>query len=260
MRRFKVILEYDGTAFHGFQKQKNSVAVQNVLEEKLAILLRKPTMVEGSSRTDTGVHARGQVVVFNVDDDKKTPDAILRGMNGLLPQSVRAREIAEVPRVFDPRRDAIEKSYRYTWYNHPVASPFWRRYSWHSHEALNVGSMNHAAGLLVGEHDFTSFRAAGCSAKTPIRRILACKVVEDKERVQLRITGQAFLHQMVRIIAGTLFDTGTGKLKALDMGPILAGKSRKLAGKTAPAEGLVLWEVKYGEIPRPGRKVLTPRA
>jgi tRNA pseudouridine38-40 synthase len=259
MRRLKVILEYDGTAFHGWQKQKNSVGLQNVLEEKLKILLKQPTLVEGASRTDTGVHALGQVIAFNVEGDKAA-ESILRGMNGLLPQTIRAREISEVPLVFDPRRDTQHKSYRYTWFNHPVASPFWRRYSWHSHEPLDIAAMNQAAGMLVGEHDFSSFRAAGCTAKTPIRTILECKVVKDKERVQLRITGQAFLHQMVRIIAGTLFDIGTGKRNPGEMKAILAGKSRKLTGKTAPAEGLILWEIKYAEIPRAGRKVLTPRA
>src|SRR5581483_4396139 len=129
---------------------------------------------------------------------------------------------------------------------------------WHAHETLNLEAMQKAAEVLVGEHDFSSFRAAGCTAKTPVRRILACEIVKDAERVQLRIRGQAFLHQMVRIIAGTLFDIGTAKQDAGQMKAILAGKRRKLAGKTAPAEGLVLWEVAYGEIPRPGRKVKDP--
>lgn len=254
-RRIKLTLEYDGTAFHGWQKQSNSVALQNIIEEKLAVLLRTPTKVEGASRTDTGVHARGQVVAFNMEGDKPL-ERIRSGMNGLLPQAVRVREIEEMPAVFDPRRDTQSKTYRYTWYNHPAFSPFWRRYSWHAPEPLDLKAMNEAAGYLVGEHDFSAFRASGCSAKTPVRRILACSVIKQKERVQLRITGQAFLHQMVRIIAGTLFDIGQGKLKALEIKDILASKNRKKAGKTAPAEGLILWEVAYGEIPRPGRKVL----
>jgi tRNA pseudouridine38-40 synthase len=259
MRRVKVTLEYDGMAFHGWQKQTNSVALQNILEEKLAILFRGPVKVEGSSRTDAGVHARGQVIAFNVDSDKPL-DKIRAGMNGLLPQAVRAREIEEMPLVFDPRRDTLHKSYRYTWYNHPVSSPFWRRYSWHVQDPMDVQAMNQAASCLVGEHDFSSFRAAACSAKSPVRRVLECQVVRDKERVQLRIQGQAFLHQMVRIIAGTLHDVGTGAIKPGQVQAILDGKNRKLAGKTAPAEGLILWEVAYGQIPRPGRKVLTARA
>jgi tRNA pseudouridine38-40 synthase len=125
---------------------------------------------------------------------------------------------------------------------------------------MDLGAMREACKALVGEHDFSSFRAAGCSAKTPIRRILGAEMLEEGERKQLRITGQAFLHQMVRIIAGTLHDIGIGRIPASQMAAILAGKSRKLAGKTAPAEGLVLWEVAYGAIPRPGRKILTPRA
>lgn len=257
MRRIKITLEYDGTAFHGWQRQANAVALQNVLEEKLEVLMRGPVKVEGASRTDTGVHARGQVVAFNTEDPKPV-ERIRHGLNGLLPQSVRAREVEEVPLVFDPRRDTLSKSYRYTWYNHPVSSPFWRRYSWHVQEPLDLKAMNQAASYLVGEHDFSSFRAANCSAKTPIRRILECSVIRDKERVQLRITGQAFLHQMVRIIAGTLYDIGAGKQKPEEIKAILAGKSRKLAGKTAPADGLILWEIAYGEIPRPGRKVKNP--
>ncbi len=179
-----------------------------------------------------------------------------RGMNGLLPQSIRVRDCAQVEPIFDPRRDAQRKTYRYTWYNHPVASPFWRRYSWHAHAPLDLEAMKKAAAVLAGEHDFSSFRAAGCSAKTPVRRILDIQVLRQKERIQLRITGHAFLHQMVRIIAGTLYDVGTAKIPWTRMREILEGKNRKLAGKTAPAEGLVLWDVEYAEIPRASRKSL----
>ncbi len=234
------------------------MAVQNLLEEKLAVLLRQPTQVSAAGRTDTGVHARGQVISFATEAPKEGAE-ILKGLNGLLPQTIRVRDIAEAPLVFDPRRDAEWKEYRYTWYNHPVNSPFWRRYSWHAPFPLDAASMQKAASLLVGEHDFSSFRAAGCTAKTPVRRVLAADLVQKGPRLQLRLRGQAFLHQMVRIIAGTLYDIGSGKRPWEDMKAILAGKSRKLAGKTAPAEGLVLWEVSYGQIPRPGRKVLTPR-
>ncbi|MES2202549.1 MAG: tRNA pseudouridine(38-40) synthase TruA [candidate division FCPU426 bacterium] len=251
----KAVLEYDGTAFHGFQSQKNAVAVQNVLEEKLAVLLRHPVRVAGAGRTDAGVHARGQVISFDTETGKSAEE-IQRGLNGLLPQTVRVRECVEAESIFDPRRDAQQKTYRYTWYNHPVASPFWRRYSWHAGSSLNSGDMQKAAQVLLGEHDFSSFRASGCSAKTPVRRILEIQVLRQKERVQLRITGHAFLHQMVRIIAGTLYDIGTGKRNWAEMQGILDGKSRKLAGKTAPAEGLILWEVRYAEIPRASRKKL----
>jgi tRNA pseudouridine38-40 synthase len=219
------------------------------------VLLRKPVSVSGAGRTDTGVHARGQVIAFDADTDK-TPQALLKGFNGLMPQSIRGKSAEEVPEVFDPRRDAQHKTYRYTWYNHPYTSPFWRHHTWHAHEPLDIEAMQKAAHVLVGEHDFSSFRAAGCTAKTPVRRILACEIVKDAERVQMRIRGEAFLHQMVRIIAGTLFDIGTGKRPWTDMKAVLAGKNRKLAGKTAPPEGLTLWEVSYGAIPRPGRKVL----
>ena len=136
MPRYKVILEYDGTAFHGWQKQKNAVGIQNLLEEKVAVLFREALRVEGASRTDAGVHARGQVIAFSAAQPKE-PSLILRGLNGLLPQAIRAREVEEVPGIFDPRRDAMSKEYRYTWWAHPAHSPFWRRYSWHAREGLD---------------------------------------------------------------------------------------------------------------------------
>lgn len=250
--RYKAVLEYDGTAFHGWQKQKNAVGIQNLLEEKLAVLFREKLRVEGASRTDAGVHARGQVIAFSPAADKD-PSLILRGLNGLLPQSIRAREVSEVPEIFDPRRDAASKEYRYTWWAHPAHSPFWRRFSWHAREGLDDKAMAEAAQAILGEHDFSAFRAAGCTAKSPVRRILESGIRRKGERVQFVVKGHAFLYQMVRILAGTLYDIGQGRRPPSEMARVLAGKDRKIAGKTAPAEGLCLWEIAYGEIPRPGR-------
>ena len=255
MRRIKLILEYDGTAFHGWQSQKNALAVQDVVAEKLTVLLRHPVKVEGAGRTDAGVHARGQVAAFDTESAKEC-FAVLKGLNGLLPQTIRCRECEEAPEIFDPRRDALSKIYRYTYWDHPAASTFWRRWSWHAHQPLNEAAMNKVAATLVGEHDFSAFRASGCTAKTPVRTILEAGVRRKGARVTFEIKGHALLHQMVRILAGTLHDLGTGKLDAKGFARILAAKDRKQAGKTAPAEGLVLWQVEYGAIPRPGRKII----
>ncbi len=254
MPTFKLVLEYDGTAYHGWQSQRNAESVQATLEAKLAIVLRHAVRVVAAGRTDSGVHAHGQVVSFATPIEVNL-GKLLRGLNGLLPQTVRVRSIEEAPSVFDARRDAMSKTYRYTYWDHPVASVFWRRWSWHAKAPLDELAMDKAAKALVGEHDFSAFRAAGCSARHPVRRMLDAGVIRKGNRVEFRITGQAFLHQMVRIISGTLFDIGVGKHPAGHLSQVLASKDRKKAGKTAPSDGLVLWEVAYGAIPRPGRMV-----
>ena len=253
-RRIKLVLEYDGTAYHGWQSQKNASAVQDLLRDRLKVLLKEDVSVAGAGRTDAGVHARGQVAAFSTASARPC-DRMLAGLNGLLPRDVRVRSCEEAPEAFDPRRDPLSKTYRYTWLDGAAHPPFWRRYSWHARQRLDDAAMAEAAAHLVGEHDFTSFRAAGCSAKTPVRRILKAAVARKGERVTLEIQGTAFLHQMVRIIAGTLHDVGCGRRAAASVALLLQARDRKLAGKTAPAEGLVLWNVEYGAIPRPGRRV-----
>jgi tRNA pseudouridine38-40 synthase len=251
-RRIKLVLEYDGTAFHGWQSQKNASALQDLVAAKLKVLLREDVGLAGAGRTDAGVHARGQVAAFNTASDK-TCEKILAGLNGLLPRDVRVRSCEEAPPAFDPRRDPLSKTYRYVWWDAPVHSPFWRRYSWHARQRLDERAMAQAAAHLVGEHDFSSFRAAGCTAKTPVRRILKAMVTRKGERVTFEVQGTAFLRQMVRIIAGTLHDVGGGARSPDSFPALLASRDRKRAAKTAPPEGLILWNVEYGAIPRPGR-------
>lgn len=253
MPRYKLTVEYEGTAYHGWQSQKNAASVQDILAAKLEVLLRQPVRVEGAGRTDAGVHAQGQVAAFNAATDKPC-ERILAGLNGLLPRDIRVRACEPAPEAFDPRRDSAGKRYRYVWWDGPALPPFWRRYAWHAKQPLDDRAMDRAARLLEGEHDFSSFRAAGCTAKTPVRRVLECRVRRKGGRVTLDIHGTAFLHQMVRIIAGTLHDVGIGKRPPQSLAALLAARDRKQAGKTAPPQGLVLWEVYYGAIPRPGRK------
>jgi tRNA pseudouridine38-40 synthase len=251
-RRIKLVLEYDGTAYHGWQSQKNASALQDLVTDKLKVLLKEDVKLAGAGRTDAGVHARGQVAAFSTDSDKAC-EKIMAGLNGLLPRDVRARSCEEAPEAFDPRRDPLSKTYRYVWWDAPSHSPFWRRYSWHARARLDEAAMDRAAAHLVGEHDFSSFRAAGCTAKTTVRRILKAGVVRKGERVTFEIRGTAFLHQMVRIIAGTLHDVGAGTRSPDSLAVLLAAHDRKQAGKTAPPEGLILWNIEYGAIPRPGR-------
>ncbi len=254
MRRLRLVIEYEGTAYHGWQSQANASAVQDIVAARLKVLLREQPHLEGAGRTDAGVHAHGQVAAFSTASGRPC-DRIAAGLNGLLPRDVRIRSCDEVPPVFDPRRDPIHKTYRYVWWDAPALSPFWRRYAWHARGRLDVEAMDAAAAHLVGEHDFTSFRASGCTAKTPVRRILEARVRRKGSRVTFEIRGTAFLHQMVRIIAGTLHDVGLGTRPAADLPALIKARDRKLAGRTAPPEGLILWEVAYGAIPRPGRRV-----
>ena len=254
MRRIKLVIEYDGTAFHGWQSQKNASSVQDVLAAKLKVLLNEAVTVAGAGRTDAGVHAYGQVAAFDSKTDKSL-EKIVSGLNGLLPRDVRVRSAEVMPPVFDPRRDAMGKTYRYTWIDGDSHSPFWRRYSWWSKQPLDNRAMAIAAKHLVGEHDFSAFRAAACAAKSPVRKMHKVEIRRKGQRVTLEIHGTAFLQNMVRIIAGTLYDVGTGKRSPDSVKELLASKDRKLAGKTAPPEGLVLWQVDYGAIPRPGRRL-----
>jgi tRNA pseudouridine38-40 synthase len=225
-----------------------------VLAAKLKVLLKEDVSVVGAGRTDAGVHARGQVAAFTTSSDKPR-ERIVSGLNGLLPRDVRIRSCEEVPAVFDPRRDACGKTYRYVWVDGAAHSPFWRRYSWFARRPLDDRAMAEAAAHLLGEHDFTSFRAAGCTAKSPVRRIFSADISRKDDRITLEIRGTAFLHQMVRIIAGTLYDVGAGIRAASSIPGLLKSKDRRLAGKTAPPEGLILWNVEYGAIPRAGRKL-----
>jgi tRNA pseudouridine38-40 synthase len=254
MRKLKLVLEYDGTGYHGWQRQANAVGIQNVLESKLAVLLREKATTSGAGRTDAGVHARMQVASLATHSLLSCKD-LLRGLNGLLPRDIRVLSCEEAPEVFDARHDPEEKTYRYFWFNRAVESPFYRHRAQFVRQPMDLEAMQEAAKALEGRHDFSSFRAASCQAEHPRRQIKAISMLREGDQVALSVTADAFLHHMVRIIAGTLLEVGVGKRPASCMKAILAGRDRKAAGLTAPAQGLYLWEVKYGQIPRPGRRL-----
>lgn len=245
VRNIRLVVEYDGTGLSGWQRQHNAPTVQQHLEEALAKLLAHETTVSGASRTDAGVHARGQVVLFHTE--RPIPlHGIRRGLNSLLPESIAVHDAAEVADDFHPRFSATGKHYRYTILRAPDRSPRWRDRAWHVRDALDLPAMLAAAGALIGEHDFAAFRAAGCTARSTIRRIDAIELTGDADGLLIvDVRGNAFLRNMVRIVVGTLVDVGLGRLTAAQVGEILASKDRTRGGRTAPAHGLELVSVFY---------------
>ena len=245
MRHIRLVVEYDGTTLCGWQRQDNGPTVQQHLEETLAKLLQHEVRVTGASRTDAGVHARGQVAMFSTEKPIAL-HGIRRGLNSLLPDTIAIREAIEVGQDFHPRHSATGKHYRYTIHNAPDRSPRWRDRAWHVHERLDREAMRAAAAHLIGEHDFAAFRAAGCTAQTTMRRIDAIDLAElPEDLLAIDVRGNAFLRNMVRIVAGTLADVGLGRLTPAQVAEILASKDRTKGGRTAPAHGLELVEVRY---------------
>jgi tRNA pseudouridine38-40 synthase len=252
VRHIRLVVEYDGSELHGWQRQHNAPTVQQHIEEALAKLLTHEVQIVGASRTDTGVHARGQVASFRTERPISVT-GVRRGLNTMLPDAISIRDAAEVPDDFHPRFSATGKHYRYTILARPDRSPRWRHYAWHHPEALAVHLMHDAAQALVGEHDFSAFRAAGCSARSTLRRVDSITLTRlHPHLLEVDIRGNAFLRQMVRIIVGTLTQVGTGRLTVGQVTEILASKDRVNAGITAPPEGLELVEVRYdGRRPAP---------
>ncbi len=249
MPRIRLTLEYDGTDFVGWQRQPNGRSVQAVLEAALAELLGGPIAAVAAGRTDAGVHALGQVVAF--DSSRPLPaKAYVRGLSGLLPEDVAVVGAEEVPDGFDPRRWASGKRYRYLISRRASRAPLLRRTHWEVFTPLDVQSMTTAAPVLLGTHDFSSFRAANCEAPHPRRTLRTLSLHEDGEVLRIEVEGTAFLKHMVRNIVGSLVEVGRGKRPAGWVGEVLAAKDRTLAGPTAPAHGLTLVEVTYGTGPR----------
>ncbi len=253
MRHIRLVVEYDGTALHGWQRQANAPTVQQHLEEALEQLLATPTQVVGASRTDAGVHARGQVASFRTE--RAIPlHGIRRGLNSLLPSTIAVRDADEVGEDFHPRFSATDKHYRYTILVARDRSPRWRERAWHHPEPLDREAMRAGAAHLIGEHDFAAFRAAGCTAKTTMRRVDAIELTDVDDTLVVDLRGNAFLRNMCRIIVGTLTEVGTGRRPPAQVAEILASRQRTLAGITAPAHGLELVCVRYdGTRPPPVR-------
>lgn len=248
-RRMKLTVAYDGTAYSGFQTQPNGPTVQSVMEEALGRLLQEKVRLRAAGRTDAGVHARAQVVDF-ADAGRRDAETIARGGNALLPPDIRILSAEETSPAFDARGDAKAKEYRYFFHLHPVPSPFLLRYAWHLGRPLDLPAMRESLERLVGEHDFAAFRGQGCTAKSTVRKIFRAELGSRSPALRvLSVTGSGFLRHMVRTIAGTLAEVGTGKIPPGKVASILDSRDRRQAGPTAPAHGLFLWRVAYGEDP-----------
>jgi tRNA pseudouridine38-40 synthase len=244
VRHIRLVVEYDGTTLCGWQRQATGPTVQGHIEAALAKLLTHQVSVVGASRTDAGVHARGQVASFRTE--RPIPlHGIRRGLNSMLPDAIAIREVTEVGDDFHPRFSATGKHYRYSIWNVFDRSPLHAR-AWHEPEPIDEALMREAATALVGRHDFAAFRAAGCSAKTTVRHLESIEVTRDPDGlVIVDVRGNAFLRNMVRILVGTLAEVGTGDRPVAQVAEILAAGDRTRAGITAPARGLELIEVRY---------------
>jgi tRNA pseudouridine38-40 synthase len=248
--RLKLTLEYDGTDYVGWQVQPNGRSLQAVVERALSTLLQEPVAVTAAGRTDAGVHALGQVVSFRTD--KSLPlKAYLRGMGSLLPPDISVVAAEEVPEAFDPRHWSLGKRYRYQISNRPVRSPLKRRTHWEIFPPLDVPKMAEAAEHLIGRHDFSAFRASDCEAAHAVREVTRMEVAgRAGEDVTVTVDGTAFVKHMVRNMVGTLVEVGRGRQPPEWIREVLVSRDRTRAGPTAPAHGLILLELLYGEGPR----------
>jgi tRNA pseudouridine38-40 synthase len=240
----KLVIEYDGTHYSGWQSQPNGVTIQALLEKALETYLGVKTKLYGSGRTDAGVHALGQAANF-LYDGAIEPMRLLAGLNALTPDDIVIRAVERVADGFDARRDAKSRLYEYRIWNRPWPSAFQRRFSWHVPVELDTPAMEDAAAVLVGEHDFASFQATGCDAHHSLRTIFRSVVAVENEFVTYTIEANAYLRHMVRNIVGTLVEIGRGTREAQSMGELLEARERPLAGPTAPAHGLFLVSVNY---------------
>lgn len=246
MKRFMLRVAYDGTNYHGWQAQDNAITIEQVLNEALMKLTGESIEVVGASRTDAGVHALDNVAVF--DSETTIPgEKIMYALQPMLPKDVIIQYSCQVADDFHPRYCNTWKTYEYQIDNGKRENPKYSRYSWHVKEALDIDAMNAAASYLVGVHDFASFCAAGAQVKSTIRTIYSCQVEREGQLVYIQISGNGFLYNMVRIIAGTLINVGKGAWKPERVLEALEAKDRAKAGPTAPAKGLTLQEIQYEE-------------
>jgi len=244
--QLRLTVEYEGTAYQGWQVQPGGPTIQEVLERALATALREPVRVRGAGRTDAGVHACGQVAAVRVSLQPPDLERLRLSLNALTPDDIAIRDVAVVDDGFDPRRDARSRLYEYRIWNGPVPSPFWRRHAWHVPLALDVAAMSVAAATLVGEHDFAAFRGADAAPqRSTVRRVLETTLRADGPLLLYRIEATGFLKHMVRNIIGTLVPIGRGERPPSTMRAVLESRDRTQAGPTAPPHGLVLVAVRY---------------
>lgn len=247
MKRVMLTVAYDGTNYHGWQLQSNGISIEEVLNRCLTELLKEPVQVIGASRTDSGVHAFGNIAVF--DTQARIPgDKFSYALNQRLPEDIRIRGSREVSLTFHPRKTDSIKTYEYRILNEEFPNPVKRLYSHFTYLPLDEKKMNEGAKFLIGEHDFKSFCSVNAQVESTVRTIYSCEVQREGTEVVIRISGGGFLYNMVRIIAGTLMDVGNGKYPPETVADILKAKERTAAGPTAPARGLTLISYEFPEL------------
>ncbi|MBV9214718.1 MAG: tRNA pseudouridine(38-40) synthase TruA [Acidobacteria bacterium] len=248
---YRLLIQYDGTDFHGWQVQENDRTIQGELERVIGMLVDQDVHVSGSGRTDAGVHAEGQVANVHLPEGKFAPDQLKNAINGNLWRDIRVLKCERVPDEFHARFSAKNKTYIYRVINAPVMSPFWRRFAHHEHKPLDVAKMNEAARLFLGEHDWTAFSSARADGETRVRSITDFAVSSHWDEraqgslVEFRIAATGFLRYMVRSIVGTMLEVGRGEKHSDTIQTAIVTGDRSLAGKTAFAGGLTLYRVDY---------------
>jgi tRNA pseudouridine38-40 synthase len=243
-RRVAAIIEYDGTDYAGWQSQVHSASIQDAVEAALSFVAGHPIVAVCAGRTDSGVHAIGQIIHFDTQA-RRSPRAWVLGANTRLAPSIALQWAGEVTQGFHARHRATRRIYRYAILNRSARSALQRTRAAWIHRPLDAQAMHSAAQALIGEHDFSAFRSIECQSKTAIRRVDKIEVVREGDYLWLQITANAYLHHMVRNIVGTLLDVQRGADPFAAMSEVLKGAERRYAGATAPAAGLYLWRVEY---------------
>lgn len=245
MRNFMLTLSYDGSRYHGWQRQGNTEnTIQQRLESALSRVLSQPVEISGSGRTDAGAHAKMQVASFKADT-ALTADEILAGLRALLPEDIAAHSLSDAPPRFHARLSCTGKTYVYRVQNSPVPNVFERKYMYRIDEELDLEKMRSAAKLLLGEHDFSAFCSNKRMKKTAVRRVDEIRIDALGSELRFTVSGNGFLYNMVRIIVGSLLEVGARRMTQEALAAALESKKRENAGPTAPACGLCLYEVRY---------------
>jgi tRNA pseudouridine38-40 synthase len=243
-KKYLLIVEYEGTAYHGWQVQKNGITIQEVLEKALSQITNTKTTVLSSGRTDAGVHAEGMPAHF-ITESKMKPGEFQLALNSLLPHDITVKEVRKVPMSFHARGSVKCKLYRYIILNRDYPSALNFRRSWFIPHSLDITAMQRAVKYMRGKHDFTSFRAGNCNAKSPVRTMDRVEIFKQDGYLIFEFEGKGFLKHMVRNFVGTLVYVGKKKYPAKQVKTILEARDRKIAGPTAPSHGLCLIKVEY---------------
>lgn len=244
MKRIMLTVAYDGTNYHGWQVQPNGITIESILNETLRELLREPVTVMGASRTDAGVHALGNVAVF--DTETKIPaEKLSYALNQRLPEDIVVQDSHEVPLDFHPRYCESRKTYEYKILNRKFPLPLDRHDTYFTYRKIDVEKMQQAAEYFIGEHDYKSFCSVNAQVNSTVRTIYSLTVTKEQDLITIRVTGNGFLYNMVRILAGTLLQAGMGECKPEEMKQILSACDRAAAGPTAPAHGLTMVGIEW---------------